>query len=51
MAVVGIPILTFATYVAIILLFLASALYVGFRFKPLPANEIQTIIDQVNQDD
>lgn len=51
MTIVGIPTLTFVTYFVIILLFLASSLYVGFRFDPLPAEEIRVIVDEVNQDD
>lgn len=51
MAVLGIPTLTFVTYAAIILLFFVSSLYVGVRFEPLPAEEIQAMVDEVDGDD
>jgi hypothetical protein len=51
MAVVAIPTLTLVTYVAIILLFVLSALYVGFQFEPLPAEEIGAVVEEVEGDD
>jgi hypothetical protein len=51
MAVSGIPTLTVATYAAIILLFVVSALYVGWQFEPLPAEEIQAMVDEGDRSD
>ena len=38
-------------YVAIILLFVFSALYVGFQFEPLPVEEIGAMVEEVKKDD
>lgn len=51
MQVMGVPTITMATYLGIILLFFVSALYVGMRFDPLTADEIQAKVDKVNRDD
>lgn len=51
MQVLGMPTLTMATYIGIILLFLVSALYVGMKFEALPLEDIEAMADEVNQDD
>lgn len=37
----GVPTLTVATFVGIVLLFIVLALYVGVHFEPLTGEEIQ----------
>lgn len=51
MLLVAIPVLTLAVYFGVILLFLVMALYVGVKFQPLPADEIQALTDEVNRND
>lgn len=46
MQVIGIPTLTVATYIGIVLLFVVLALYVGMQFEPLTAEEIQAKVDE-----
>jgi hypothetical protein len=36
---------------AIILLFFAMALYVGLKFQPLPAEELDALVEEVERDD
>lgn len=49
--VMGVPTLSMVTYLAIILLFLAMALYVGFMFEPLPAEELDAMVEEVREND
>lgn len=49
--VMGVPTLSMATYLAIILLFLVMALYVGFKFEPLPAEELDAMVEEVREND